>query len=249
MKKIFTLIAVAMMAVSGAMAQTQKTEIYIYDGSSVADGSGTKVELNAITMTYTMGETASDLTWKSNAGTAKATNLANEEIEFTHYIQANGANGRTDLLKNTNCAYFKFEPKYDGTLQIMVTNVDTGKEICAAEHKDGVSTPLPVKVLSGNEWKEISGNSKLSDNGVTEKYEGFVNIDVKAGGVFTYCLNGSKGRIMGFSYIYTETADGIADINADVNDANAPAYNLAGQRVNANAKGLIIKNGKKYVNK
>lgn len=36
---------------------------------------------------------------------------------------------------------------------------------------------------------------------------------------------------------------------ADINDANAPAYNLTGQRVNTNAKGLVIKNGKKYVNK
>lgn len=35
----------------------------------------------------------------------------------------------------------------------------------------------------------------------------------------------------------------------DINDANAPAYNLTGQRVNANANGLVIKNGKKYVNK
>ena len=37
--------------------------------------------------------------------------------------------------------------------------------------------------------------------------------------------------------------------NANLNDnQNAPAYNLAGQRVNAQtAKGIIIKNGRKYV--
>ena len=48
-----------------------------------------------------------------------------------------------------------------------------------------------------------------------------------------------------------EEATGIVNVNANdnVNDnQNAPAYNLAGQRVNANtAKGIIIKNGRKYV--
>ena len=48
-----------------------------------------------------------------------------------------------------------------------------------------------------------------------------------------------------------EEATGIVNVNdnANLNDnQNAPAYNLAGQRVNAQtAKGIIIKNGRKYV--
>ena len=46
-----------------------------------------------------------------------------------------------------------------------------------------------------------------------------------------------------------EEATGIVNVNANANDSqDAPAYNLAGQRVNANtAKGIIIKNGRKYV--
>ena len=46
-----------------------------------------------------------------------------------------------------------------------------------------------------------------------------------------------------------EEATGIVNVNANDNvNENAPAYNLAGQRVNANtAKGIIIKNGRKYV--
>ncbi|MBP1540960.1 MAG: BACON domain-containing protein [Prevotella sp.] len=40
----------------------------------------------------------------------------------------------------------------------------------------------------------------------------------------------------------------ITTVNADQqNDADAPAYNLAGQRVGSSVKGIIIKNGKKYV--
>lgn len=38
----------------------------------------------------------------------------------------------------------------------------------------------------------------------------------------------------------------ISSVAAPANAVNAPVYNMAGQRVSANTKGLIIKNGKKY---
>lgn len=40
---------------------------------------------------------------------------------------------------------------------------------------------------------------------------------------------------------------GINSITTDATDANAPVYNLSGQRVGKNAKGVLVKNGKKYV--
>lgn len=43
-------------------------------------------------------------------------------------------------------------------------------------------------------------------------------------------------------------ATGIHDINIAEQD-NAPCYNLAGQRVSADTKGIIVRNGKKYINK
>ncbi len=39
----------------------------------------------------------------------------------------------------------------------------------------------------------------------------------------------------------------IENVESAEADADAPAYNVAGMRVNANAKGIIIRNGKKYV--
>lgn len=42
-------------------------------------------------------------------------------------------------------------------------------------------------------------------------------------------------------------ATGINKVVTDVDSANAPAYNLSGQCVGKNAKGVLIKNGKKYV--
>lgn len=44
-------------------------------------------------------------------------------------------------------------------------------------------------------------------------------------------------------------ATAINNVNAEVDSANSLIYNLAGQRVNSNAKGIVIKNGRKYINK
>ncbi|MCH5312037.1 MAG: hypothetical protein J1E57_08815 [Prevotella sp.] len=46
----------------------------------------------------------------------------------------------------------------------------------------------------------------------------------------------------------TGGADGISEIATAASD-NVPVYNLAGQRVSNDAKGLLIKNGKKFINK
>lgn len=49
-------------------------------------------------------------------------------------------------------------------------------------------------------------------------------------------------------YSINGSTTGIGTVAVEDN-ANAPVFNLAGQRVNAAAKGLVIKNGKKYLNK
>ena len=48
--------------------------------------------------------------------------------------------------------------------------------------------------------------------------------------------------------ISVETATGITDITVEKEfDENAPIYNLSGQRVDKNAKGILIQNGKKFI--
>ena len=57
----------------------------------------------------------------------------------------------------------------------------------------------------------------------------------------------SGNIIKEFAPISAPVPTGINNITTEATDANAPAYNLAGQRVGKNAKGVLIKNGKKYV--
>lgn len=49
--------------------------------------------------------------------------------------------------------------------------------------------------------------------------------------------------------ITDKTATGIFNIKSDSNAASSTLYNLAGQQVSNSYKGIIIKNGKKYINK
>ena len=56
---------------------------------------------------------------------------------------------------------------------------------------------------------------------------------------------GTGNRIYSINNITT----GINNVETDTEDANAPVYNLSGQRVNDSYKGIVIKNGKKYINR
>lgn len=51
--------------------------------------------------------------------------------------------------------------------------------------------------------------------------------------------------------LYSKVPDAIKNVTtvAERNDANAPIFNLAGQRVGKDYKGVVIQNGKKYLNK
>lgn len=64
---------------------------------------------------------------------------------------------------------------------------------------------------------------------------------------------GYKGQsYLGYYYYsisWPATDAGISGVTVDEAAADAPTYNLAGQRVAADTKGLVIKNGKKFINK
>ncbi|MCQ2255699.1 MAG: carboxypeptidase regulatory-like domain-containing protein [Bacteroidaceae bacterium] len=49
------------------------------------------------------------------------------------------------------------------------------------------------------------------------------------------------------AYLFKGDATAIQNANASANSAVAPMFNIAGQRVNENAKGIVIKNGRKYI--
>lgn len=75
------------------------------------------------------------------------------------------------------------------------------------------------------------------------------SFDVPSGRVFLAVPAPTNDAMVKMAFILTE--DGATSIDAVnvLNKDNNVMYNLAGQRVNANAKGIVIKNGKKLLNK
>lgn len=76
------------------------------------------------------------------------------------------------------------------------------------------------------------------------------------GAAFTIAANkaymavpdGAGARIAGFN-LFENEGEATAIENVKTIDTDAPVFNLNGQRVNGNAKGLLIKNGKKFMNR
>lgn len=170
--------------------------------------------------------------------------------------------------------YWKFDTKAAGTLKVAVyVNkgnhntyiVDAGTKLPLA------AASIDVAIFYQNTTFAYEGNEaegtakylnvgKMADdyilqhtNGVTQNRPalGYVSFPVEAGK--SYYLFNPKSQVGLYGFEFTAGSvtgpTGISDITVDgvQADPNAPVYNLAGQRVNKDAKGLLIKNGKKYI--
>lgn len=76
---------------------------------------------------------------------------------------------------------------------------------------------------------------------------------IEAGKTYVLTEKGGTGRLSGFSYILSDDNNGgetaINGVNAGQAASNAPVYSLGGQKVGAAAKGIVVKNGKKFLQK
>ena len=107
-------------------------------------------------------------------------------------------------------------------------------------------------------WKEVGGTeyTETPNGGNFKSYKDTENPDV-----CTYSFGENKLNAITFTNtgeqccfvikiaIAAGTATGINAINAATIDVNAPAYNLAGQKVDKSYKGVVIQNGKKMIQK
>lgn len=64
-----------------------------------------------------------------------------------------------------------------------------------------------------------------------------------------YNISNNKSAVLhNVTILHSSDGSGISIITTEKEDANAPVYNLAGQRVSKDAKGILIQNGKKFIN-
>ena len=224
MKKIFTLIAVAAMAIG---ANAQGTFGLIAESGAIT--AGTKVtSVSNITMTY--GDTgAAD--FSSPEADDKLTTL----LGATGYTKGNGVNGNKD-----NGTIYYFEPAKDGVLTVGAVMNAEKTILVKKDNYSGEDVAFTVADKDGNAVT-------VTDGQLSEKVYGTIKLNVTAGVKYAVGLAGSKMGYYGFKYEVSDPA-GINIVKA-VEAENGAAYNLAGQKVADDFKGVVIKNGKKMIQK
>lgn len=115
----------------------------------------------------------------------------------------------------------------------------------------GVACTKVGTTADGNTvWKWTWDGTYTGTTATTPTHIIFTN--KTTGAVQTYDLTFKNGNYYYWNVVYGNVIDattGISKITTTTNTADAPMYNLAGQRVDSNYKGVVIQNGKKVVRK
>lgn len=184
----------------------------------------------------------------------------NTEINVAYTLDGNGGDNVTIYPENGS-TLSKLESvtlTYPDESLVMLANSYPG----ASVYKDGVYSFYLTNNSYSNIYDFVAGEEanqqviKFSHTEYAPDYSSSSLVDViTEPGVYTFTVSAGTYAFdeeasrtstkLNFTYTVDGTATGIKNVNAA--NADAPAYNLAGQRVNANTKGIIIKNGKKYL--
>ena len=232
MKKFFTLIAAVAMAASMNAQGTYAVQV----GDKV--NAGDKItSVENITLTY-----------MENDGTAFADGKATTnwaDADFTAYVCGKNSGKLHSDAEPTGCAY-KFETVKAGSVTVAVQlNADKGFHILDANFAEVTPGSYNLPSAKDGESQKFTQNEK-NENIIAAKSNGIVTFNVAAGGTYYVLAAGTKMGFYGFKY-KVGTSTGISSVNAAAAKKNGKTYNMAGQEVSSSAKGLIIKNGKKFV--
>lgn len=172
-----------------------------------------------------------------------------------------------------NGTYVTLKPATDGSMKVNVWTNKGNRDIYVVKASDAKALAFGSEVkISGyingqnNDVAEdspLAGYPKFQDDIATKGTEGadayiigagnqaawvYLTWNAKAGETY-YVFN--KNTQMGFGgYEFTSTGgSAVNGIIADQLDENAPIYNTMGQRVSKDAKGILIQNGKKFINR
>ncbi len=232
MKKFFTLIAAVALAASVNAQGTYAVKV----GDKV--NAGDKItSVENVTLTY-----------MENAGVAFANGKATTnwaDADFTAYVSGQNSGKLHSGAEPTGCAY-KFETVKAGSVTVAV-QLNSGKGFHILDANFAEVTPASYNLPDGKNGasQEFTKNDG-GENVIGTKSNGIVTFDVAAGGTYYVLAAGTKMGFYGFKY-KAGTSTGISSVSTAAAKKNGKTYNMAGQEVSSSAKGLIIKNGKKYV--
>ncbi len=237
MKKIFTLIAVALLG--GAVSVNAQGTYAVAEGETFTAGQNITSVTDAT------------LTLNSSGGTYNAGKKVQNWVEADFVAYTTGSeNGK--LVSNdapTGCVYIIKTVKAGQVTVGVQLSPNKGFHILDKDFAEvtGYSYNLPASA-DATESQVMTTNAKgeaiIPADGA--KSNGTVTFNVAANGTYYVFAAGTKMGFFGFKYTVT---NGINNIATDAFNANAPIYNLAGQQVSKDFKGVCIQNGKKFINK
>ena len=234
MKKFFTLIA----AVAIAASMNAQGTYAVAEGDEVTAGKQITSVAN-VTLTY-----------MENAGTACAVGKATSnwaDADFTAYVCGVNNGKLVSGAEPTGCVY-KFETVKAGSVTVGVQLGGTkGFHILNADFAEVAPASYNLPAAKDGDSQEFTQNEK-GENIIAEKSNGTVTFSVAEGGTYYVLAAGTKMGFYGFKYV-TGTSTGISDIQAPKSSKDGATFNLLGQKVVNDATGIVIKNGKKFINK
>lgn len=125
---------------------------------------------------------------------------------------------------------------------------DTGNGIYTAEFESdgylfvGKYADLYGSCLVEGYWGDATVTGDVTEVTLaSNEFYGTAYIYLPVDGACTVTLDSNTMKMT-----VTKKTDGISTVSAETVDSDAPAYNLAGQRVNKDTKGLVVIGGKKY---
>lgn len=248
MKKIFTLVFIAVMAISvkaqtyildiNKMYEDAKSASGMLSNAALNAGSESKYLLNDATYTQDIFTVVSKLAKTYRIDLYNPDNTE-ESCNYGDYVakarlEPNGPSN------STGGRQMFIDVAEKGALYIGAWTGTTGRKlvVCSATDKTSyinvanVTNPiLSVALEAGAEFKKNVYEANLEPG--------------------TYCITQDAGIYFAYvKFVVGAVASGINGVTVDgVENTNAPVYNLAGQRVSKDAKGLLIHNGKKYIAK
>lgn len=218
MKKIFTLIAAV------AFAATASAQVLSFD---------TKYDKGAVPASFSNGDlvlsvTDTDGKLAVDANTAYF-GTAESYVSFDYRLKTGGKSSSKNGLTLTLPA--------DGTLKVYArtgSNGATDRNIVLTQNE----TELANKILLESEAVKVTMGEEVKEE---KNVYPVISVEAKKGDIaITYPIN--SVNIYAFELV---NATGVSTILTP--KADGKTFNLAGVQVSENAKGLKIKNGKKYV--
>ncbi len=209
-------------------------------------------EIEAGDMTFKVGNPAANLYYRLVFDCASASANGVIQISKVAYYEEGKGPVITDISNTPETAYTVAKAK---------ELIDAGEGLATKVYVKGIITQIDeVSTQYGNATYYI--NDTQSTDGQLSVFRGYSldgekftsEDEIKVGdNVIIYgqlsVYSGNPQVATGSSIYSINGTTGIDNIAADGTNENAPVYNLAGQRVSKATKGILIQNGKKFINK